>query len=431
MKNPVSGLQLKLYRIGGGEKMTEKKDSNPKRAMAVKKVSMHVVPVKPLLEVALALTEGGHKYGTHNYRDIGVRSSTYYGATLRHLFAYWEGEDIDPESGVHHVIKAIASMFVLRDSQHMGNCTDDRPIRYPNGINMVEFNEIAEMLLKMYPESAVPFLEATHGVPKPPEEIKQGCDACTLTDSRPPHCAKDCSKAPAVTAPAVTSKENPVYRTGDKVVVCIDDGWEGIPDIQAVVVRYDCDGYYYVNIKGKPLERVHENGMESEQNYTERRSNKNIPEVKATMEELKTGYGGPLYKKGDLIIVAVAGHDRQQGVYVEPHPQQGMHHLTIDGEKYLLASGDFCHVDELTDGRRPVVEPADQKMGKVPKYQKGYRVMITLRSDTSNQVRNKCKAARFAGHYDRLYDVSSRLHIIALGFHGTVNLYEDEFTVVK
>jgi hypothetical protein len=57
--------------------------------------------------------------------------------------------------------------------------------------------------------------------------------------------------------------------------------------------------------------------------------------------------------------------------------------------------------------------------------------MITLRSDTSNQVRNKCKAARFAGHYDRLYDVSSRLHIIALGFHGTVNLYEDEFTVVK
>lgn len=147
-------------------KMTTKKDSNPKRAMGIKKVSMHTVPVKPLLELALALGEGGHKYGTHNYRDIGVRASTYYAAAMRHLMAYWEGEDIDPESNVHHVVKAIACMFVLRDSQHMNNCTDDRPIQYPNGINMAEFNEIAEALLKMYPESATPFLQTTHAAPK-------------------------------------------------------------------------------------------------------------------------------------------------------------------------------------------------------------------------------------------------------------------------
>ncbi len=133
------------------------KDSNPKEALGVKKVPLHAVPVKPLLEVGLAMMEGGRKFGTHNYRSVGVRMSTYYDAALRHLTSWWEGEDIDPDSGVHHLVKAMACLFVVRDGMHMGNCVDDRPIRYPDGIDMRKFNKIAASLITKYPECAKPF----------------------------------------------------------------------------------------------------------------------------------------------------------------------------------------------------------------------------------------------------------------------------------
>jgi len=139
--------------------MPDTKPTNPKDALGVKKVPLHCVPSAPLLEVGLAMMEGGRKYGTHNYRDMGVRMSTYYNAVFRHLIAWWEGEDIDPDSGVHHVVKAIACLFVLRDSMTMGNCEDDRPLRYANGLGMDKLNEIAAGLIEKYPECAKPFLE--------------------------------------------------------------------------------------------------------------------------------------------------------------------------------------------------------------------------------------------------------------------------------
>ena len=71
--------------------------------------------------------EGAVKYGKHNWRVEGVRASIYYDATLRHLLSWFDGEDVDPDSGVHHVSKAIASLMVLRDAMIQNNCVDDRP----------------------------------------------------------------------------------------------------------------------------------------------------------------------------------------------------------------------------------------------------------------------------------------------------------------
>jgi hypothetical protein len=109
-------------------------------------------------EVALAFNEGGRKYGSHNYRDAGVRASTYLDAVWRHLFLqWWEGEDTDADSGLSHVTKAIASLFVLRDSMIMGNWVDDRPIKYAQMCG--EFNKKVEDIIKKYPECAEPFTE--------------------------------------------------------------------------------------------------------------------------------------------------------------------------------------------------------------------------------------------------------------------------------
>lgn len=105
------------------------KATNPKDAIGISKAPMSTVSAAVLAEVGVAMLEGSSKYGRHNYRAAGVRSSVYYDATMRHLMAWWEGEDTDPDSGMSHITKAITSLVVLRDAMIQGMCTDDRPPR--------------------------------------------------------------------------------------------------------------------------------------------------------------------------------------------------------------------------------------------------------------------------------------------------------------
>lgn len=103
------------------------KDTNPKDSVGVKKAPLSTLPANVLAEIGVAMLEGACKYGRHNYRAVGVRASVYYDATIRHLFAWWEGEDIDPDSGLSHITKAITSLMVLRDAMTRGMVADDRP----------------------------------------------------------------------------------------------------------------------------------------------------------------------------------------------------------------------------------------------------------------------------------------------------------------
>jgi len=84
------------------------------------------------MEVGVAMFEGALKYGRHNYRGVGVRASVYFDATNRHLEDWWEGQDLDPGSGLSHITKAIASLYVMRDAMIMGKFEDDRPPRLAN-----------------------------------------------------------------------------------------------------------------------------------------------------------------------------------------------------------------------------------------------------------------------------------------------------------
>ena len=105
------------------------KPSNPKDTIGIRKAPMSTLPMNVVAEAGTALLEGASKYGRHNFRAIGVRASVYFDATHRHLNSWWEGEDLDPDSGMSHITKAIASLMVLRDSMMQGNWTDDRPPR--------------------------------------------------------------------------------------------------------------------------------------------------------------------------------------------------------------------------------------------------------------------------------------------------------------
>lgn len=140
------------------------KESNPKDLVGMRKVPFHVIPAEVTAEVGLAMLEGACKYGSHNYRTVGVRASVYYDAALRHLTSFWEGQDVDPESGLPHIVKCLACLYVLRDSQRMGNWVDDRPPVIPSKDNWIsELNNLAASLIEKYPEPKPAHVEKKDG----------------------------------------------------------------------------------------------------------------------------------------------------------------------------------------------------------------------------------------------------------------------------
>lgn len=110
--------------------MADEKPTNPKDAIGIRKAPFSALPWRVLWMVGLAMLEGAAKYGRHNYRAVGVRASVYFDAIVaRHLSPWWEGEDVDPDSQLHHLDKALSALMVLRDSILQGNLEDDRPPR--------------------------------------------------------------------------------------------------------------------------------------------------------------------------------------------------------------------------------------------------------------------------------------------------------------
>jgi hypothetical protein len=104
------------------------KDTNPKDAVGIRKWrQLTCVPFSVLFELGVAMLEGGRKYGVSNYRVAGVRASVYVDAAMGHIMQWWEGEDIDADSDLSHITKAIASLVVLRDAMIQDKLVDDRP----------------------------------------------------------------------------------------------------------------------------------------------------------------------------------------------------------------------------------------------------------------------------------------------------------------
>lgn len=101
---------------------------NPKDAIGGDKLPLHLFPTTARALGCLALLDGALKYGRSNYRAVGVRSSIYYDAACRHLDKWFEGQDSDVDSGVHHLGHAIACIAILIDANACGKLNDDRMI---------------------------------------------------------------------------------------------------------------------------------------------------------------------------------------------------------------------------------------------------------------------------------------------------------------
>lgn len=78
------------------------------------KPRMSLLDRHALEEIARVMGFGAKKYAAHNWRK-GLEMSRLLDAALRHINAYNDGEDKDPESGLSHLAHAgCCVMFALR-----------------------------------------------------------------------------------------------------------------------------------------------------------------------------------------------------------------------------------------------------------------------------------------------------------------------------
>lgn len=93
----------------------------------VKPQRLSLVPARALLALSEVYNYGAEKYDDpHNWRR-GYPWSWSFDAMQRHALAWWDGEDLDPESGLSHLAHVGWHALTEWTFQNEGLGTDDRP----------------------------------------------------------------------------------------------------------------------------------------------------------------------------------------------------------------------------------------------------------------------------------------------------------------
>ena len=90
------------------------------------KLRYELLPPELLEEVARVLTFGAKKYADRNW-ELGMKWSRPFGALMRHMWAWWRGEEKDPETGYSHLAHAACCIAFLVSYEARNVGTDDRP----------------------------------------------------------------------------------------------------------------------------------------------------------------------------------------------------------------------------------------------------------------------------------------------------------------
>lgn len=85
-----------------------------------------LLPSGPLQQVAEHFGRGAAKYADRNW-ERGYDWSLSFGALQRHAWAFWGGEDIDAETGSHHMAAVTFHALALLEFAQTHAELDDRP----------------------------------------------------------------------------------------------------------------------------------------------------------------------------------------------------------------------------------------------------------------------------------------------------------------
>ena len=89
------------------------------------KLRYDLLPTHALASLAEVYTFGAVKYSDNNWRK-GMAWGRCFASCLRHLFAWWRGEDIDKESGLPHLSHAAWNIITLMEYQRLSIGLDNR-----------------------------------------------------------------------------------------------------------------------------------------------------------------------------------------------------------------------------------------------------------------------------------------------------------------
>jgi hypothetical protein len=94
-----------------------------------------LIPVRPLVYLARVFGRGAKKYAERNW-EKGYLWSKTFAALMRHCWAFWGGETIDPETGLPHMAHAAWHCFVLMEYTERYPKLDDRvPVEVADGLD--------------------------------------------------------------------------------------------------------------------------------------------------------------------------------------------------------------------------------------------------------------------------------------------------------
>ena len=107
-----------------GDKVTTH-ESGAKRANG-DKIRWDLMPIVAMRDTAQIWTFGATKYGDRNWEQ-GFKWSGPYASLMRHLQAWFAGEDFDQESGMSHLAHAACNLQMLQQFEYTYPQGDDRP----------------------------------------------------------------------------------------------------------------------------------------------------------------------------------------------------------------------------------------------------------------------------------------------------------------
>jgi hypothetical protein len=91
------------------------------------KAPWHLLMWKAVAGVVEVLKYGSTKYAPRNWEQ-GIRFSRLFASALRHMLQWWDGEDIDSESGLHHLKHAATNLLMIVEFIERNKTEfDDRP----------------------------------------------------------------------------------------------------------------------------------------------------------------------------------------------------------------------------------------------------------------------------------------------------------------
>jgi Domain of unknown function (DUF5664) len=86
-----------------------------------RKPRFSLLPTRAVADVVAVLEYGARKYAPGNWMIVPDARTRYFDAAQRHLLSWWDGERIDPESGLPHLAHATCCLLFLAwfDSRSM------------------------------------------------------------------------------------------------------------------------------------------------------------------------------------------------------------------------------------------------------------------------------------------------------------------------